>query len=441
MSAIWENIEIEPRPKLIGTEAADCVVIGAGMAGLMVALELQKRGFGVVVLEARRICSGATANTTAKITAQHGTIYHKMIKKIGRDTAKLYYESNQRAIDKYERIIKEKQIDCDFSRLPAYIYARKKAYDITLEANAMDHLHIRSTYKQDTGLPFGVKAALKLENQGQFHPLKFAKAISKELRIYENSMAINIEDGRVTTPLGEVRASFIVNTTHYPVVNLPGLYFLRQHQERSYALAIKTDVNIGGIYYGVDDGHSLRNIPQGVIVGGENHRTGNNKNGGCLCKLKDFAQRYFPDAKVESIWSNQDVITHDGIAFIGRYSRFTPRMFVATGFNKWGMSLSAVASEIIPDLICGKENDYAKIYTPNRVNLKAAAPKLMVDIGYSVSGLCKGFVSKPEKRCTHLGCKLERNPVNGNLECPCHGSEFTPDGKVLFSPACEDLLK
>lgn len=439
MPTIWENEEIKSRGRLIGREVADCTVIGAGMAGLLTAYELQKRGFGVVVLEAGRICSGATKRTTAKITAQHGLIYDRLIKKQGIDTAKLYYESNYRGIEKYAQIIKEKNIDCDFKRVPSYLYATKSSYDILKETHAMHSVHARYEHTKNTGLPYGVKAALKLNGQAQFHPLRFASAIAKDLLIYEMSPAIEIEDGMVLTPVGEVRTHYIINTTHYPLINLPGLYFMRQHQERSYALAVATQKPLEGMYYGIDDDRSLRSFEGGVIIGGEKHRTGNNRKGGCLCRLKEFAQKYYPDGEILATWSNQDAITHDYVPFIGRYSRFAPRMFVATGFNKWGMSLSAVAAELIADIICERHNDYEKIYTPNRVHLRAAAGRFAVDVGYSVAGLCQGFAGDKEHRCTHMGCRLRKNPDEGSWECPCHGSEFDGDGKVIFSPAQKNL--
>lgn len=439
MKTIWEDVQFPPRERLIGRDVADCTVIGAGMAGLMVAWELQQRGFGVVVLEASRICSGATMRTTAKITAQHGLIYDKLIRQQGEDIAKLYYESNIRAIDKYEKIVREKAIDCDFKRFPSYLYGKKSVFDIVRETAAAEKINAKCAFTQDTGLPYSVKGALRFNDQAQFHPLKFLRSIAKDLIIYENTPVIDIEDGKVSTALGEVTTHYIINTTHYPIINLPGLYFMRQHQERSYAMAVRTDEELDGMYYGVDDDRSLRSFRGGVIIGGEKHRTGNNQKGGCLCKLKDFAKSCYPEAEVLCMWSNQDAMPHDSVPFIGRYSRFTPRMFVATGFSKWGMSLSAVASELIADLICGKSNDYEKLYTPSRVRLKAAAGSFAVDVGYSVRGLCAGLAGKKEQRCTHLGGRLHKNADEGTWECPLHGSQFDSQGHVIFSPAQENI--
>lgn len=441
MSTLWQDVEIKKRDKLYGSIKADCTVVGAGMAGLLTAFELQKRGFSVVVLEAGRVASGATAKTTAKITAQHGLIYDKLINKHGLSSAKLYFESNTRGIDKYEKLIREMNIDCDFQRMPAYIYGKNSDFDIRKEATAADKAGAMYKYTSKTTLPFEVKGALRFENQAQFHPLRFAQAIAEQLQIYENTPVIDIEDGKVTTMQGQVHTHYIVNTTHYPIINLPGLYFLRQHQERSYCVGVKTQQRLDGMYLGIDEDKSFRNYEEGIIIGGEKHRTGKNQKGGCLCRLREFANKCYPDAELVSEWSNQDAMTHDGVPFIGRYSVFAPRMFVATGFNKWGMSLSAVASEVIPDLICGKKNEYEKLYTSNRVKLKASFVPFAVDVGYSVKGLATGLLGSKERRCTHLGCRLKENKDEGTLECPCHGSQFDKEGKVVFSPANKNIRK
>lgn len=439
MQSLWQDVNFEKQNRLYGTQVADCTVIGAGMAGLLTAYELQKRGFGVIVLEAGRLGCGATAHTTAKITAQHGLKYDKLIRKHGLSAAKAYFESNTRGINKYEKIVRELSVHCDFSMIPAYVYGRHSLEEIEKEALAADKIGAMYRLTKETSLPFQVRGALRFENQAQFHPLKFLKAITKNLVIYENTPVIDMEDGKVTTMEGEVRTHYIVNTTHYPIINLPGLYFLRQHQEKSYCVAIKTDRKLDGVYLGADEDRSFRSFPQGLIVGGESHRTGENRNGGCLCRLKEKALEYYPEAEITAAWSNQDAMTHDTLPFIGRYSAFAPRMFVATGFGKWGMSLSAVASEVIADLICDRKNDYEKLYSPQRVKLRAAFASFAVDAGYSVKGLVKGALSSKDNRCTHLGCRLQENKDEGVLECPCHGSQFDRNGRVQFSPAKKNI--
>lgn len=439
MATVWENANFTQRESLRGITAADCTVIGAGLAGIMIAYELQQRGFSVVLLEADRIAAGATARTTAKITSQHGIIYSKIARKIGKDHAKLYFESNQSAIDRFEEIIGRERIDCDFRRVPAYLYSTKGSYELLREEMYAALGGAKCSYTRDTELPFEVRGALRVENQAQFHPLKFLQALSKGLQIYEKSPVTGIEENRVLTAQGEVRTQYIINACHYPFINFPGCYFLRQHQERSYLVALKTEKRLDGMYLDIDNGHTLRSFEGGILVGGEKHRTGKNAKGGCYCRLENFAKDLFPNAQITHSWSNQDVITHDGLPFIGRFSRKYPKMYIVTGFNKWGMSLSSVASMLIPDLICSKANDYEKLYTPERMNIRAGAGEFLKDAGYSAVYLFSGLLSKKERKCTHLGCRLQKNPDENTWECPCHGSQFDLKGRVNFSPAKRNI--
>lgn len=441
MATIWEDTELRTREKLRGVTVADCTVIGAGMAGIMIAYELQQRGFSVVVLEADRVASGATCRTSAKITSQHGIVYSKIAGRIGKDEAKLYFESNQRAVDRFAEIVKREKIACDFKRAPAYIYSTKSSLAILKEEMYASMSGAKCCYTRETELPFSVKGALKFENQALFHPLKFIQALSKNLQIYENSPVVSVEDGRVVSASGEVRTQYIINACHYPFINFPGLYFLRQHQERSYLLALRTETRTDGMYLDIDSGHTLRSFDGGMLVGGESHRTGNNTKGGCYCRLKEYAKELFPNAEITNSWSNQDVITHDGLPFIGQFSRKNSKMFVATGFGKWGMSLSSVASALIPDLISGRVNEYKRLYTPDRRNIRAGAAGLVKDAGCSAVYLFSGMFSKKERKCTHLGCRLQKNRDENTWECPCHGSQFDTKGKVKFSPAKTDMNK
>lgn len=422
----------------------DVIVIGAGMAGLLTAYYLQKSGKKVLVLEADTIASGQTQGTTAKITSQHAMKYDRLIHTIGTEKARRYAKVNQLAINEYERLIRENHIECQFKRRTSYLYTTENESILWKERKAALSLGIDVISSEEDleevqkELPFPVRGAIGFPNQAQFSPLEFVKYIASELTILEHCKVTEVDEHLVTTENNAFTAEKIVIATHYPIRNVPGFYFLRQHQSRSYVLALSGCKKIKGMYYGVDKkGLSFRQAGEYLLLGGSAHRVGGNKKGGAYEYLEKKAREYYPDCKVEERWSAQDCMPHDGLPFIGKYSIFTPNLYVATGFQKWGMSLSMAAALILRDELCGIKNPYQSLFTPQRFHLRASALNLAGDIGISAKGLFMGRFKK--KRCTHMGCQLVWNPDEKSWDCPCHGSRFDEKGKVLNSPAKTDL--
>ncbi|MGN0132480.1 MAG: FAD-dependent oxidoreductase [Lachnospiraceae bacterium] len=472
MESIWHDMVVIPeRESLSEHITADVAVIGAGMAGILTAYALKCQGKNVVVLEADRIGSGQTGNTTAKITCQHGMIYDKMIRKYGKETASIYARANRAAIDAFERLIKEQNIDCQFQKVSAYLYSTMDDEKLRAEAEAAQMLGIKAYFTRETELPFTVKGAVRFEGQAQFHPLLFLKEIAKSLKIYERTKVLSVKGHRVETGGGSVTAEHIVFATHYPITNIPGFYFLRQHQERSYVLAVVKTKKPKGIYYSADPGGiSFRSTEDALLLGGGSHRTGENKVGGIYEELKKTAKQYYPGCEELTRWSAQDCMPHDGIPFIGKYSVFRPYWYVATGFGKWGMTASMLSAMIICDRICGRENPYEKVFSPRRLHFFAALGPLLTDVGQSIRGLVKGAFHFPfpdlaslpkghggivrigfrrfacyrdeqgavhriSARCPHMGCELQWNPDELSWDCPCHGSRYDCDGNLMDAPA------
>jgi len=425
-NSMWRDTCALPEfPALTGENKTDVLIIGGGIAGLLTAYMLKKAGADCMVIEAERICSGITANTTAKITSQHGLVYSKLIKEFGSDTALGYYLANEAALEQYRKLCAE--IDCDFESRDAYVYNLQRAEELTEEYSALESLNIPAEYVESTELPFNVAGAVCFKNQAQFHPLKFAAGISEGLKIFENTRAISVSGKKVLTNRGEINAENIVVATHFPFINRHGSYFLKMYQERSYVLAIEGDHGIRGMYLDTsDDGLSFREHNGKLLIGGGTHRTG--ETGGGWAAAESFAERYYPGAAVEYRWAAQDCMTLDGIPYIGRYSRNTPNIFVATGFNKWGMTSSMVAAELLRDEICGRKNPYAEIFSPQRTMLR---PQLLKNSYEAVKNMAT--FSRP--RCPHLGCALKWNPNEHSWDCPCHGSRFDPVGSLIDNPA------
>lgn len=472
MKSIWsETVTIPEQKELLGSITADVAVIGAGMAGLLIAYLLKEQGVHVIVLEADRIAGGQTGHTTAKITSQHGLVYDSFIRKCGIEKARLYAGANETAIDAYQSIIEKNNILCDFQRLPSYLYSTKHTAPLEAEAEAALSLGLQAYITEHSELPFPIAGALCFKNQAQFHPLKFIRSISEELTVYENTKVISVKQHMIYTEKGTVRADNIVFATHYPIANIPGFYFIRQHQERSYVLALSDAAKMNGMYYGIDENAlSFRNSGDILLLGGGGHRTGEHKNGGAYEMLRTEAKKFYPQSREVASWSAQDCMSHDRIPFIGRYSKLRPYWYVATGFKKWGMTGSMISAMVIRDLICGKENEYAGVFTPQRLFLRTSSKNLLKDIGKSTEGLVKGsfhlpfskvdkipnghggIVRKGIKRygvykeengnihqisvkCPHMGCELQWNPDELSWDCPCHGSRFDYDGHLLDNPS------
>lgn len=441
MESLWQKQTsgIEAKRSELENNHRDVIIVGAGLAGILTAYYLQKQGNNVLVLEANTIASGQTKGTTAKITSQHDIKYSKLIRTIGMRKAKMYARANEVAIEEYARLIEEQGIECDFKRVPAYLYTFENEQKIIDEAGAAVKLGIDAHYTKKTELPFSVKGAVCFSNQAQFSPLKFVKHIAGGLEISEHTKVLDIRGNKVRTEDKIYTGDKIIVATHYPILNVPGFYFLRQHQERSYVLALSGCPEIEGMYYGIDKkGLSFRQAGDALLLGGGSHRTGKIKEGGSYCFLHQEADKYYPNSKEITCWSAQDCMPHDGIPFIGKYSVFTPNLYVITGFHKWGMTSSMIAAMILRDEICGADNPYAEVFSPQRINIAAGIRNLMLDIGESVMGLTKGWLGSPKRRCSHMGCELKWNKEEQTWDCPCHGSRFDEEGNLLDNPSKVD---
>lgn len=432
MSSIWQSdVKIKSFDKLKCDLKTDVLVIGGGLAGLLCAYMLTQKGVDCVLLEAGQIAGGVTKNTTAKITFQHGLIYQKLLKTHGKAAAALYLDANKKALDKYQSL--SYKIDCDFETKDAFVYTLDNTKPLENELNALKEIGYSAYYQKEMPLPFKTAGDVKFKGQAQFNPLKFISGIVENLNIYQNSRVVELVKNKAKTDTGSVTANKIIVCTHFPFINKHGLYFLKMYQHRSYVIALENGPDIGGMY--VDDalkGMSFRNYKNYLLIGGGDHRTG--KKGGGYNELKSFAKAHYPDLKIKYSWATQDCMTLDGLPYIGNYSKMTDSLYVATGFNKWGMTTSMVAAELLCDMVTGKTNPLSKLLSPSRNMLK---PQLAVNGVEAVLNLA----TFSKKRCPHLGCALKWNAYEHSWDCPCHGSRFTEDGRVINGPANGNLKK
>ncbi len=427
--SLWKETSQLPQfPPLPGHMTTDVLVIGGGIAGLLCAWHLQRAGISYVLVEADRICSGITKNTTAKVTSQHGLIYHKIAKRYGTDRAGLYLEANQGAVEQYARLCRG--LDCGWERQPNYVYTTDKHGALEQELAVLRKLDYPAHRYNKLPLPINIAGAIRFDAQAQFHPLRFVSALAAELDIYEHTKVRQLMPGKAVTDHGVITAKDMIVATHFPMLNKHGAYFLKLYQHRSYVLALKDAEDVQGMY--VDDaltGMSFRNYDGLLLLGGGDHRTG--KQGGSWGELTEFARRHWQGSREVSRWATQDCMTLDGIPYVGRYSRTTPHLYVATGFNKWGMTNAMVAGGLLADLVQGRSNPYAEVYSPSRSMLH---PQLLINGAESMLGLLTPTVP----RCPHMGCALHYNREEHTWDCSCHGSRFTRNGELIDNPATDD---
>ena len=424
--SIWAATKKLPHFPALGQEiSTDVLIIGGGMAGILTAYKLTRQGVNCVLIEGDRICRGVSGNTTAKVTVQHGLIYHRLLKQFGEERAKLYYHANRKALEEYGKLADE--IDCEFLRRNNYIYSSRSPAGLEREAAALQQLGIHSDYVNHIDLPISTFGAIRFRDQAQFHPLKLVSGIVGDLKIFEQTRALEFLGDTVQTDRGKIRAGKIVVATHFPILNKHGSYFLKLYQDRSYVLGLKIPVPLKGMYLDESpEGLSFRQYGDYWLLGGGNHRTGKKTTG--WSTMEEFARKYVPQGRIQYRWAAQDCITLDGVPYIGRYSKRTPNHYVATGFNKWGMSSSMVAAQVLTDLICKGASIYEPVFSPSRRMLR---PQLVVNGLESTVNLLTPTVP----RCPHLGCALKWNRHEHSWDCPCHGSRFDPEGNLLDGPA------
>ncbi len=439
----------------------DVCVIGGGIAGMSVAYYLAKEGKKVAVLEKDRICSKTSGGTTGKITSQHHLFYNYLIQSQNKDFAKKYLKANEEAIQNIEKIIQTEKIDCDFERKSAFVWTKNldKLQMIKAEVDSVKSLGKNPKFTNEIEILGKIEGAIEFENQAQFHPVKYVNGLAKAIlenggEIFENTKVIEYQKrDKEFTVLAEaegntkqVKAKYVVVCTRYPIFNVPGFYFLKMYQELEYGIAIKTDTKLRGMYVSVEvPTISFRDYEENgenyILIVGNGHKTGEKTEENGFEVLENFAKTYFPDKEIVYRWNAEDTIGLDKIPYIGEYSEVRENMYVATGFKKWGMTSSNVAANLITDKIMGRKSQYEEIFNSTRLEAiknHEEMKNMLKEVGESViMPRLKG--EKGKKYCAHLGCEVTWNDVTKTWDCPCHGSRYEPDGKLVEGPSVHDL--
>ncbi|WP_071396170.1 FAD-dependent oxidoreductase [Bacillus tuaregi] len=492
----WQEVSLPTSEPLTKDISVDVVIVGGGITGITAGYLLKQEGLNVAILEAGKILNGTTGHTTAKVTAQHGLIYDELISHFGEEKAKLYYQSAESSLNFIQNLIKEKNIDCDFSQEDAYLYATTDEYagKLNKEAEAYKKLGINGELHDTIPFDIPIKKALSMKEQAQFHPLKYLKQLALEFleaggHIFEQTTATDIEEEndipKVITRDGYmVSCKQVIIASHFPFFDKEGLYFTKMYPERSYVIAVKAGKEFpGGMYVSVDNPiRSLRYTPvKGeplILIGGENHQTGQGPDTlQHYQALEAFAEKTLGIKEYAYRWSTQDLITLDKLPFIGHITEQKPNILVATGYRKWGMTNGTTAAILLTDMILNRQNPYQDLFSPTRHKKADPSIKKFISINADVAGhLLKGKLqylpTNPsdlvhdegapimyngeragayrdinghlhivDTTCTHLGCECEWNHGDRTWDCPCHGSRFSYDGEVVEGPANKPLRR
>jgi len=491
--SFWLEHAAAAYPPLSDDLDVDVAVIGAGITGVTAAHLLKQAGKTVALLEMNRVGYGATGYTTAKLTVGHNLVYSDLRKVYDAESATRYARSNQEAIEQVVRIVREQSIECDFERVPNYVYTESQdsVGRIEREVEAARAAGVDAELTTETDLPYPIAAAVKVDDQAQFHPWKYLSALARSVDgagsyVFESTRATDVRSGSpcvVETTRGRVRAARVIVATQLPFLDR-GLFFAKAHPTTSYAIAAAVDESSAPrrMYISVDEPtRSVRSTARDegqriLIVGGEGHKPGAEPDTRLRYqRLEAFLADRF-GLTAEYRWSTHDYSAVDMLPYIGRLRRGDERILVATGFAKWGMTKGTLAASMLTDAILGHTNEYAGLYDANRLDAQRAAATFVRENGavaafffrervrrrpgedeverlapgegviariggkqYAVSRRDDGKLVTLSARCPHLGCIVGWNTADRAWECPCHASRFAADGALVQGPATEDL--
>lgn len=470
---------------------ADIVIVGGGIVGLTLAYLLKDSKQRVVLLEADRIVTGMSARTTAKLTPCHNLIYAKLEKTKGLKGAKQYAEINREAVQFVKNTIEKEKISCDFRQSPFYVYTTKEegVSKIKEEIEVCKEIGMPVQYQENLPLNLPIKASLEWEAAYIFHIRKYLLRLAELFveaggQIYEKSAveAIAPDDmnGLQTKNGHYIHAKKIVIASHYPMYDGLGLYFTRLQMKRNYVIGVKVSeekMPVGNYISADKPRFSVRPIPEKgiVLIGGGEHRTGDDKKEFAhFEELRTFAKAVFDSDEVLYHWSTQDYVTPDSVPYIGYLNpKISHNLYVATGFNKWGMTGGTSAALVLKDMLTTGVSQYEELFYPMRGDsfkgetfrqhnaqgikcylqgkLHQVPVEVFPKVGEAITtkledGNVYGIYQDEEGRyhivdivCTHVGATLRWNSAEKSWDCPFHGSRFSIDGEVLEGPSTHRL--
>jgi glycine/D-amino acid oxidase-like deaminating enzyme len=389
--------EVKPAyPELREDIELDTVVIGGGITGITTAYLLKQAGQKVAVIEKATIGSGTTGHTTGKVTSQHNLIYAELSERLGAQKARIYAQANQTAVEQIDRIIKAERIDCGWERADNYVFTtqRRRVREFKQEAKIAAGLGLPASFETTSPLPFKITGAVKFTGQAHFSAQKFinhlaAKVNKGDCKVFENTRAIGINDdapGIVKTINGRVVAKNIVVATNVPTFPLlaRGLYCALEYPHTSYIVAGRPKIKLSGMYISPDKNHySILPVGKGkeqiVLIGGQNHIRGHGRAAPNYQKLAGYAEVKFGVKSISYKWKAWDYMAYDNVPLIGKLYPWSKHLYVASAFKKWGLAHSMVAAMILRDSITGQPNEWADLYSPQRLSPITSIPHVIAN--------------------------------------------------------------
>lgn len=359
--SIWRSIDTAEKSdygKMECMEMTDVAIVGGGLCGILCAWFLKDAGVDCILLDKNRIAGGTGKDAMAQVTSQHGLIYSKLVERDGVEKARMYFQANELAIQKYREL--SEQINCDFEETSSYVYSKNDREKLEKEIDAVSRIGGKVEFCEATELPFATSGAVRFQGQAQLNPVKLMNGLVKELEKYQNIHVyegVEIDDWfrrAIWCGMHVTVADHIICTTHTPFYEKLGKYNRKLHREESCILALRNAQKMNGMYTDeAQGGLSFRSYGDLLLMTGGTYKTESGREVQEWEKLRKAAAMYYPEAKEMANWKVQDCFSLDGIPYIGSYASKikTPGLYVATGFNGWGMTSAMTAAMLLTETI------------------------------------------------------------------------------------------